>query len=139
MSEQLSDIQKVMRINRHAVAAIEATARIGNIEVSRVRSIHGKRDLVSQIHAALESDCKIYVNERTGTLLKNKQNLEHPLVSAVQERLSDIYCTRFPEAARDLGLIRAELQSALADAIGEAAAHNVSTSTSTHEFRRDER
>lgn len=94
--------------NRY-IAALEAEERHNTIEVNKLSTVFSKNELTKHLCAALEAKRDFYVNERTGAWLKSSEEWEPgehvgiSLAKAIHRHLSELYCTRFPEKAIELG------------------------------------
>lgn len=84
------------RDGNRMISVVEAQAQSYGIAVTQIRSIHGKRDLVGQMRAAIEDGREFYTNERTGELIRGLRVMERddPLVRVVLEHLSRLDDTR---------------------------------------------
>lgn len=84
------------------ISIVRARAKQDGVEVSQVRSVHGKRVLDEHITRALDLGREIWTNERTGEWIRNPRNLsaDAELSSETATRLLEIHYTHHPDAAQ---------------------------------------
>lgn len=84
------------------ISIVKANTTIDGVEVSQVRSVHGKRELEEEICKALDCGRAFYTNERTGDWLRNPRTLSAEtaeLSSETRQRLLEIHYTAYPAEA----------------------------------------